>query len=62
MERNNKGQVLQDQKVNKIGRGRVIAVTKFVPDDFEWVRVTRTRFDDHNVWLHIRKLDLKEAD
>lgn len=61
MNKDANGHINQDQKVNKIGRGRVLHVTKFLPEGFEWVRVTRTRHDENNVWLHIRKLDLKEA-
>lgn len=62
MAKNEHGQEVNDQRVNKSGRGKSLAISKFLPPDFDWVRVTRTQFDGQNVYLHIRKLELREAD
>ena len=62
MVKNSKGQETNDQRVNKSGRGRSISVGKFFPLDFDMVRVTRTKQADNEVWLHIRKLVVREAE
>lgn len=62
MAKNNKGQEVNDQRVNHSGRGRNLSMGRLLPPDWEWVRVTRTRYDDNNVWLHIRRLEIREAD
>ena len=62
MAKNEKNQETNDQRVHHSGRGRLLAVGKLLPADFDWVRVTRTRTSGNEVWLHIRKLELSEAE
>lgn len=57
-----RGRVVVDQKVNHSGRGRLLAMGKLLPPDFDYVRVTITRTRENDVWLHIRKLELAEAE
>lgn len=57
-----KGREVNDQRVNHSGRGRLLAIGKFLPEGFDWVRVTRTRSNENEVWLHIRKLVISEAE
>ena len=62
MAKNSKGQQVNDQRVNKSGRGRSLSMGRLLPPSFDMVRVTRTRYDDNNVWIHIRKLEIREAE
>ncbi len=62
MNRDKKGRVVVDGRVNKSGRGRLLAVGKLLPADFDYVRVTQTRTRENEIWLHIRKLTLSEAE
>lgn len=61
MPKDRKGRMVLDSKVNHAGRGRLLAVGKLLPDDFDWVRVTVTRTRQGEVWLHIKQLVLSEA-
>lgn len=58
--KNDKGQEVNDQHINVSGRSRQLSVGKFIPKDWGWVRVTRTRSDDNNVWIHVRRLVMVE--
>lgn len=60
--KNSRGQETNDQSINTSGRARLLAIGKFLPKDWGRVRVTRTRVDDHNVYLHIRELEVREAE
>ena len=62
MNRDKKGRVVVDGRVNKSGRGRLLAVGKLLPADFDYVRVTQTRTRENEIWLHVRKLTLSEAE
>lgn len=62
MQKDNRGRTVVDARVNKSGRGRLLAMGKLLPEDFDYVRVTITRHSGTSVWLHIRKLELAEAD
>lgn len=59
--KNNKGQEVNDQHINVSGRSRQLSVGKFLPRDWGWVRVTRTRSDDNNVWIHVERLVMIES-
>lgn len=60
--KNDKGQETNDQSINRTGRARLLSVGKFVPKDWGRVRVTRTKQDEHNVWIHIRELTVRLAE
>lgn len=62
MQKDKRGRVVVDSKVNHSGRGRLLAMGKLLPDDFDYVRITITRTSENTVWLSIRKLELAEAD
>jgi len=62
MAKNQKGQETVDQRVNRSGRGRLISVGRLLPADFDMVRITRTKTATNEVWLHVRKLVIKEAE
>lgn len=62
MNKDKRGRPVVDSRVNKSGRGRLLAMGKLLPADFDYVRVTVTRTRENSVWLHIRKLDLAEAE
>lgn len=62
MTKDSRGRLVVDSRVNKSGRGRLLAMGKLLPGDFDYVRVTVTRTRDNSVWLHIRKLELAEAE
>ncbi len=61
MPKNEKGREVVDLHINTNARRRQLSVGKLLPSEWGWVRVTRTRSDDGNVWLHIRKLELREG-
>lgn len=61
MPKNERGRETNDQRINSKGRGRLLSVTKYLPSDFEWVRVTKTKAEDNSVWLRIDKLELRQA-
>ena len=62
MAKNSKGQETNDQRINKSGRGKSLSVGKLLPANWDMVRVTRTKQADHEVWLHIRQLEVIEAE
>lgn len=62
MQKDKRGRTVVDQKINHSGRGRLMAMGKLLPEDFNYVRVTITRTGENNVWLNIRKLELAEAE
>lgn len=55
------GREVQDQKIQAQGRGRLLAVGRVIPPDWDYVRVTKTKADDNTVWLRIRHLEVAEA-
>jgi len=61
MAKNDKGQEANDQKINSNARRRMLSVGKVIPNDWGWVRVTRTRSDENTVWLQIKRLRIAEA-
>lgn len=61
MAKNDKGQESNHQRINSNAGRRLLSVGKFIPKDFDWVRVTRTRFDDDTVWLQIKRVRLVEG-
>ena len=58
MAKNDKGQEQNDQHINANGRARLLSVGKFLPKEWEWVRVIRTRSDADTVWLQIKRIKL----
>lgn len=61
MAKNSKGQETNDQHINVHGRSRQLTVGKFIPEDWGWVRVTRTQSKVGEVTLHIRRLEMVES-
>lgn len=58
MAKNNKNQEVFDQHINVNGRARLLSVGKLIPSSWGWVRVTRTRQADGEVWLHIQEIKM----
>lgn len=58
MPKNERGEEVNDQKVNTNGRSRLLSVGKFVPREWEWVRVTRTRRTPGAIWLRVERLEV----
>lgn len=62
MAKNDKHQETVDLRINTNGRRRQLSVGKILPEDYDWVRVTRTRSTEDTVWLKIRRLKLIEVE
>jgi len=57
-----RGRFVQDQRIMKVAaRGRHLSVGRLIPEDWQHVRVTKTREDESTVWIRIRKLEITEA-
>ena len=59
--KDSRGRFVQDQKVLVTARGRHLSVGRLLPDDWQYVRVTKTRQDDTTIWVRLVKLDVTEA-
>lgn len=60
--KNEKNQEVNDQRVNQNGRARLLSVGKFLPKDWGWVRVTRTRAEGETVWLKVERIKISVGD
>lgn len=60
--KNDAGQETNDLRINSNGRARLLSVGKFLPKDWQWVRVTRTRSGDGTVWLRVDKIKMLIGD
>ena len=61
MAKNKNGQETNDQTISRNNRRAQLSVGKFIPKDWERVRVTRTKTEDNIVVLRIRRLVIQEA-
>ena len=59
MAKNAEGQETNDQRINTNGRARLLSVGKFLPKEWEMVRVTRTRTAPGTVWLRVDQITLR---
>jgi len=59
--RDSRGRFVQDQKVLVTARGRHLSVGRLLPDDWQHVRVTKTKQDENTIWVRLAKLEVTEA-
>lgn len=62
MPKNDKGQEVNDCKINTFQRRRLLSVGKFLPREWNYVRVIRTRYDEDTVWLQVKRLTVVEGE
>ena len=60
MPRNNKGQETNDLHIHGSGRSRLLSIGKYVPSEWGWVRVTKTKVEGNKIWLTVEALELVE--
>jgi len=53
-----RGRFVQDQKVLVTARGRLLFVGRLLPDDWQDVRVTKTKQTDGTIWVRLGKLEI----